>query len=312
MEKSKFVTRAYNKIEKLSNGRILKSSSSSRLADEINYYNSIPLDVSFLFPRKFTSVTTENNNSMVLEYYPYNTLGEYIISDLPINWHDVFINLKGCLDLFKNIKDDNQSTTDYANSMYLDKTLNEYISFKTSFKDYNLFESDTLIINGVEYKNFKIIWRSSIINKILNTLLNYESTMIHGDMCFSNILYNEKVGSRFIDMRGSFGKRSIYGDRLYDLAKLSHSVDGGYEFFINDKFTVNKTSVNQYELNIQETNNKKLASEAYWNSFSNENKSLTKLIEGLIYVGMCARHYDSSERQLAMYLTGIKNLNQIL
>jgi hypothetical protein len=75
---------------------------------------------------------------------------------------------------------------------------------------------------------------------------------------------------------------------------------------------VNKTGVNQYELNIQETNNKKLASEAYWNTFSNENKSLIKLVEGLIYVGMCARHYDSSERQLAMYLTGIKNLNQIL
>ena len=35
------------------------------------------------------------------------------------------------------------------------------------------------------------------------------------------------------------------------------------------------------------------------------------IIEGTIFIGMCARHYDSPKRQIAMYLTGIKILNRI-
>jgi hypothetical protein len=36
-----------------------------------------------------------------------------------------------------------------------------------------------------------------------------------------------------------------------------------------------------------------------------------QILEGTIFIGMCARHYDSSKRQIAMYLTGLKILNDI-
>ena len=36
-----------------------------------------------------------------------------------------------------------------------------------------------------------------------------------------------------------------------------------------------------------------------------------KLIEGCIFIGMCARHYDSLERQKAMFISGLKLLNEI-
>ena len=37
-----------------------------------------------------------------------------------------------------------------------------------------------------------------------------------------------------------------------------------------------------------------------------------KLIQGLIYIGMCSRHYDSFLRQLVMYLNGVRILNEVL
>lgn len=311
---TKFVTRAYNKIDKLSFGRIKKTSSSPRLGDEINYYNNIPNNASFLFPRKLDSFSSTEEYSLVLEYYPYKTLGDYIISETELNWIETFDQLNDTIQLLTSIKDyDSKNKSEYASQIYLQKTENEYFSLKKIYKDNDLFNSDKLIINDIEYYNFETIWEDKIVPKIKKYLLNYESTMIHGDMCFSNMLYHPQVGTRFIDMRGSFGKLGIYGDIMYDFAKLSHSVDGGYEFMINDKFTVNKIKDNMYFFDIQETPNKKQASEAFWNKFGNTKpKELIKLVEGLIYIGMCARHYDSSFRQLTMYLTGIRLLNQIL
>jgi hypothetical protein len=312
MKNSNFLTRAYNKIEKISNGRIVKSSTSSRLNDEINYYDSIPNHVSFLFPRKFSSSRINDEYSMILEYYPYKNLGEYIISNLSINWNDVFDNIKSIIELFRSQNDKDDNTSSHAKQMYFDKTINEYINFKNSFEDSDLFYNDVLILNGNEYKNFEIIWNESNTNKILNDLLNYKSNMIHGDMCFSNILYHDIAGIKLIDMRGSFGKKGIHGDTLYDLSKLAHSIDGGYEFFINDKFNVKKIYKNEYELTLNNTQNKKDAFDSFWLKFSNENKKNINFIQGMIYIGMCARHYDSKERQLAMYLTGIKILNETL
>ncbi|NBV28004.1 hypothetical protein EBS02_03150, partial [bacterium] len=46
------------------------------------------------------------------------------------------------------------------------------------------------------------------------------------------------------------------------------------------------------------------------NQFSFDYQKI-KLIEGCIFVGMCARHYDSLERQKAMFITGLNILNEI-
>lgn len=56
-------------------------------------------------------------------------------------------------------------------------------------------------------------------------------SVVHGDFCFSNILYDSRVRRiKAIDPRGLVGDRpTIYGDLRYDLAKLNHSVVGRYD-----------------------------------------------------------------------------------
>ena len=58
--------------------------------------------------------------------------------------------------------------------------------------------------------------------------------VMHGDFCFSNILYDSRVRRiKAIDPRGLVGARStIYGDSRYDLAKLAHSIVGRYDQII--------------------------------------------------------------------------------
>ena len=98
---------------------------------------------------------------------------------------------------------------------------------------------------------------------------------------------------RLIDPRGSFGQDGIYGDSIYDAAKLLHSIEGKYELIICDKYTIN------YNLKDGTVD-------------FNFDQHKVKLIMSTIFIGMCARHYDSLERQIIMYATGIKSMTEAL
>ena len=79
-----------------------------------------------------------------------------------------------------------------------------------------------------------------------------ELTPIHGDFCFSNLLYDCKVRLvKMIDPRGEFGVPGVFGDRRYDLAKLAHSYAGGYDFIVADQFSVEVDSEGRLHLHVQ-------------------------------------------------------------
>ena len=64
----------------------------------------------------------------------------------------------------------------------------------------------------------------------------------HGDPCFSNILFDKRLGlMRLIDPRGATSFETGLMHPLYDIAKFSHSVPGGYDFINNALFTCNLT-----------------------------------------------------------------------
>lgn len=67
------------------------------------------------------------------------------------------------------------------------------------------------------------------------------STVMHGDFCFSNILYDLRARRiRVLDPRGFVvpGRPSLYGSPLYDLGKLAHSVVGRYDELIADRYAL--------------------------------------------------------------------------
>ena len=60
--------------------------------------------------------------------------------------------------------------------------------------------------------------------------------VIHGDPVFTNILINNYDKIKFIDMRGKQGDdETIYGDWLYDYAKIYQSLIGYDEILLSKK-----------------------------------------------------------------------------
>ena len=59
-----------------------------------------------------------------------------------------------------------------------------------------------------------------------------ESSIIHGDPVFSNILLSLDNSVKLVDMRGSLdGELTLRGDLMYDLSKVYQSLLG-YDFII--------------------------------------------------------------------------------
>ena len=75
--------------------------------------------------------------------------------------------------------------------------------------------------------------------------------VMHGDFCFSNILYSFRTDRiRLIDPRGltERGEFSLYGDLRYDLAKLMHSVCGRYDVIMAGQYAGGRTGAHSFEL----------------------------------------------------------------
>jgi len=89
-----------------------------------------------------------------------------------------------------------------------------------------------------------------VYDSILSKLRDYEKnnkgikTIIHGDPVFTNIIINDFGKIKFIDMRGRMGDTlTIYGDWLYDWAKIYQSIIGYDEILISK--TIDKAYKNR-------------------------------------------------------------------
>jgi len=236
-----FTTRAYNSfaLNQKTKASIIKTSEEERLKGEAEYYLNLPDDLKVFFPRMIQCNLT-SPYSMELEYYAYNNLGNVMVSSDYDNdfWEKTFDFLLGYINAYK------QSNSISANRkdsllMFVDKTEKEYVKLMHEFDFFrSLRLQEEFVLNGNPLKSFNVIW-GKLKEFIETKLIEDKFYFIHGDLCFSNILYGinpitEDLILKMIDPRGVFGETKYFGDPYYDLAKISHSCNGGYEYFIYD------------------------------------------------------------------------------
>lgn len=174
------------------------------LKGENYYYENIPKSLKELFPLYISG----NESTITIEKIHGISVTELYLSKM-IN-DNLFIYILNSINQIHNcdiiIDKDNNLYGNY--SAKLIKRYKEY--------DYTPFEKS-----------------KEIYGKILKDLQNYEKQnlgkqkVIHGDPVFTNIMINKYGKIKFIDMRGKIGdKLTIYGDWLYDWAKVYQSLIG--------------------------------------------------------------------------------------
>jgi len=306
-------TRYFNKLQFDDSGEnvIKTSTNNEKLINEINWYKQIPDEISDLVPKILDSSIVENP-FIKLEYIKHPTLSElWLYGEFSSNfWKEIINDLFIIIQKFK--KYNRHVTKQEYNSIYFQKTqdrINELIKDNEMFKE--VFEQDFIFINSKKQKNWKLM-KDQIKEKI-NIMFNEDDNcLIHGDLYFSNILYDsEKRNFKLIDPRGKWGE-GIAGDIKYDIAKIRHSIVGGFDTITNGLYSANHQGPNKIEYNVFVSKNNQTVCDELDNIIERNWKlDEIKMIEGLLFISMLPLHSDNLERQLALFCIGIERLNEI-
>ena len=125
-------------------------------------------------------------------------------------------------------------------------------------------------------------------------------------MLFRSLIEESTLLIRLIDPRGSFGSTSIFGSKLYDIAKLCHSVFGGYDHLVRDIFSLKQKDFD-YDLVIPFSNGQRIVQKIFESKLVENGISYHKgiLLSGLMLSSIPIFHMENWDRARAMFVRGI-------
>lgn len=308
--------RSFNRlvIDPVLNTITKESENNLKLQDELEWYQALPSRLQVLTPRILDSQNQNGKLKIVQEYYGYPTLAEiYVFGDLDSDAWDSM--LKRVLHIHQEfLKYPGRLKPEDMEAIYVTKTWKRLEALKRQDPYWEkLLLQEIIDYNGQKLLNvFRL--QPKLNERAKKLAKSAKSTILHGDFCFSNILFdmNNQI-IRLIDPRGRFGPKGIYGDPRYDMAKLRHSISGLYDFFIADLFALQEMD-QKFKLKIF-TGELQRQLQSQFDHLLHEmgyNLEEIKFLEGLLFISMTPLHHGHAERQKAMYLTGLQLLNEIL
>ncbi len=134
----------------------------------------------------------------------------------------------------------------------------------------------------------------------------------HGDPCFSNILYSKtNQYLKLIDPRGAASEADLYTDPYYDVAKLSHSIQGAYDFINHDKFEISVDEKLVPRLSIEDPPpafaRPMFAAQLAKAGFEDV---LARLCEASLFISMLPLHVDRPRKVLAFAINASSILDE--
>jgi hypothetical protein len=135
-----------------------------------------------------------------------------------------------------------------------------------------------------------------------------ELCVMHGDFCFSNILYDHRAAAvKVIDPRGGV---DLYGDPRYDVAKLHHSVIGLYDFLIAGRYWISGDDQARFAIEFpvepaHEDVQHLFVERAFGGSWRGQDPAILA-ISVLLFLAMLPLHADVPARQRAFIANALR------
>jgi hypothetical protein len=186
---------------------------------------------------------------------------------------------------------------------YITKTLDRVNSVSSIIPN---FDQKSLTVNGLKCKN--IFHNPEIFDQIFKIINPVSFTPIHGDPTFSNSLIDNNLRAWFIDPRGYFAKPGVWGDPLYDFAKVYYSAVGGYDMFNRRKFKLHVDS-ETIEIIAEEPKFKQAGKQVFQEFFKDDIAKI-EIIHGLIWLSLSGYAKDDIDSVIGSFYYGLYWLEQ--
>lgn len=317
-------------IKKLVVRKEVNGPGAEKLINEILWLQKFGDKFPQIFPKVVSHHIDENNVWYEMPFFDLPNIRKAILtfqideayvmnitnSILDFNFKNLYSNVKG------------KPQKDWVKKAHFDRVFYRLFDVYNYSKEYQkLICQDTIILNGKTYKNLPLCFSEILkISEIENIMMPNELVDIHGDLHFQNILFVEETNHFILaDPRGEINGSDVF----YDLGKLLHSVNGKYDLI----------HTNQFDLSTEEYNDKIVCNLNFINSkiedfYNNLKKGIFNLLvekkeisqslywkekvlfnECMHFCSVMTFHlnrYGDENRSMAMYLTGVKLINEFL
>jgi hypothetical protein len=235
--------RAFNDM-KISPRIVSKSSTNKfKMNAESQWFENLPPELKIYTPHYLKQTTSPEKSGYDIEYLYLPVLNElFIFGDLPFRtWKTI---LRACEEFMLIAAEHEPQVLPDTRSLY-DKKLWERLNVYCENQLLDI--TRPWVLNGQKTLSLEDISKNCLS---MISQSNSKISVVHGDFCFSNILYDFRLQAvRCIDPRGHVEDEiTMYGDARYDLAKLCHSIVGGYDHIIAGNFSWKCNS--QYDINF--------------------------------------------------------------
>ncbi len=291
-----------------------RSANKEKIKSEYEFYYFLPREMQHWFVQPYAYTETEDAASYTMERMHMTDLAiQYVHGAVSLEDFDQI--LQQLFYFLKNRHTKRITKEEYqeqSEKLYLSKVRQRFEDLKKSPYYENM---EAMVKAGTDYADMEAVYEhyQELYRKI-HGRYRFEplSTVSHGDLCFSNLLYQKHANIlRMIDPRGAKQKEDVWMNPWYDLAKLSHSVCGRYDFLNSGLYQISVGKDMKLELRIDFQN------QAYidlFRKYLEENRFsylIVRLYEASLFLSMLPLHLDNPQKVFGFLLNGIEILKEV-
>lgn len=301
--------RSFNDL-RIRDGLVWKSSSKSdRVEAESHWFASVPYQVRAFAPQYLGRFSAHGAQGYRLEYLHYSSLADlFVFGRLPdYTWATI---VGRCADFLRACReaslDEVAEVSDYA-SMHRVKT-------SLRLADWAAAEGQSLE-KGWRVNSRPVPGLLAIVDELATVIEAHPApaaTIVHGDLCFSNILFDFRSDSvRVLDPRGqdAAGRVTAWGDQRYDAAKLLHSTNGLYDFIIAGHIESRLVGERDLEIDTASAHASRFAGahlEALLAELFPGQRASIRAMTTLLFLSMLPLHADHPRRQQTLLANALR------
>lgn len=290
-----------------------KSSKKEKIKSEYNFYYLLPDNMKMWFVMPFDYKEEKDFASYTMERYHMTDIAIRFVHGAvdEAEFKDILEKLFYFIRIRKQKEVSKKEAEQVADSLYLDKLDARLKELKT----YSQFEYfNHLIKMGTEFENLEEIinWYKKLYQSLRKRRRDTNLVVGHGDLCFSNILYSKEANVlKLIDPKGALKEEELYTDLYYDLAKLSHSICGCYDFFNTGLYQISMDREMKLSLSIDA--NPEPYMEIFGEYLKNNgfDMALVRLYEASLFLSMLPYHMDQPGKVFGFIMNAIRILKEV-
>ena len=270
------------------------SRNKQKIKAEYTFYGLLPDDMKSWFVMPYDYEEDDNTASYTMKRYHMTDLAvRYVHGAIDTKEFEKIMELSFYFISHRASKTISaQEYKDNADKLYLEKVKKRVAELKAhpGYPELNKISQ----LYGNDYIDRLTERYVELYNKINPEIKHKNISVIgHGDMCFSNMLFDKNSELLLlIDPKGALSENDLWTDPYYDVAKLSHSICGRYDFFNNGlyRFDLDDSLHPVLEIDFDNTEYDKIF--RYHLEENGFSYNAVRLYEASLFLSMLPLHMD--------------------